>query len=397
MTVNYKAYYDPKNLFETLIEAHDVLQTAVQFLEGSQRGARINKPLEDHLIKLLTCFVNVWTIYATISRDFQHRRMFIPSLFKAAIGYYGVDKHLEEIRKLREKRVFVDTAQARIEAAVNGNLLQQERKDKAQTQNQKTIKEKLPFDDRNPAWNFWITMHNKFRTETHTGIGQWLFEDNTIHDAFTAILWQLLESDTAYQSFAHGQCKSYPGHYSSTPDRWENLIMNYAKPGVSKHRRTFFILIDGIDQVDYETNELEIANTLSYIIDTLARLQGGTFQVRLLLTGSDKSFERVQSDSVAFLHLQTRVPHEVVQRNIRASIKEISESRGRDLQRDRLLKNFEDKLCEHYSRQPSTVKTILDSIHGLKRKKDLKELLDSNWDDPTASGQAWNSSELFFS
>lgn len=467
---NYQKYYTTEVLFETLDSVLKILKRVTTYIEGSHRGAQIDKNLEDTIIRLLARFVTICAIYAKVERDSKSLKGKIGNVLKAAVHYDGgITSQLKAIERLEAEEMQINTIQTRTAATITGNFLQADRNDKIQKQHRMVISEKLPFDNKSPGWKSWVADHGKIRRDIHAGFGAWFFKEDafrawadverdassckpvfalegrsqsgksylcsevvehlhqtlkkqekrdskppvsiayyyfgkkdtgktqktedkyktakkkaTIHDALTAVIWQLAESDTSYQSFIHGQCANNAAQFSSTSERWENLVMNYADPKASKIRKVFFIILDGIDQAGYATKH-EVEEILSEIIDKTAQLRSKQVQVRLFITGNSKSFkvlrEQQKEDVIEFFMLKSYEDAQNTQKRIRSRIKDVSDTRGKDFERDQLLHNLEVKLCKNYCEDSTTVTAVLDRISRSKRKRDLKEILDSDWDD----------------
>ncbi|OJD32322.1 neutral amino acid permease protein [Diplodia corticola] len=208
-------------------------------------------------------------------------------------------------------------------------------------------------------------------------------KEPTMDDALNAILWQLAESDTSYQSFVHGQCDTSPA-FSTASERWDSLVTSYAEPKASKTRKVFFIVIDGIDQSGDKTRH-EAEDTLRVIMDKVAGLRDKQVQVRLFLTCNSKSLKRFREtdkgDAVQFFLLKSLENAQDVQEMVKSKIKELSETRGMVPERQQLLHNLEIKLCKSYTAEPSIVRAVLERMSRLQRNRDYKEILESDWDD----------------
>ncbi|OJD35002.1 cytochrome p450 [Diplodia corticola] len=215
----------------------------------------------------------------------------------------------------------------------------------------------------------------------------------SIHDALTALVWQLVQEDTAYREFVSQNCEQVAGVFD-TRQLWNRLFMGYLRSkdqsktdGVTKsgkptkqRRKTFFLVIDGLDLADGNAGNQGCKSMLNLMIRDISKLRGAENHIRLLITGSPSFFEELgMKDHLFMLDLCNDGD-----KSIRESLAEdhatfirfkLDKVFSKKPPNTELLKQkFENKLVQENSYSYSDLQLIFDNISKYPNEE-LKTLL----------------------
>ncbi|KAL1628516.1 hypothetical protein SLS56_005861 [Neofusicoccum ribis] len=223
----------------------------------------------------------------------------------------------------------------------------------------------------------------------------------TLRDALLAIIRQLMRSDPNYREFVAEKC-GLTGLRTkmSAIELWDRLVIGYT---VTRRRKAFFIIIDGLNHTKREENQEE-GKVYRHIIKTSLQLRGSstTFQVRVLFTGTKEIFQEYsecnsrQQGQINISPTESRF-REDMELYIRKRLERAREHDTSDIaQFQELLSKIEVRLIESNPMSYPSADAFLEDIETAIMIENLQLLQGRNFNE-SAETLPWRIRKLNFS
>lgn len=202
---------------------------------------------------------------------------------------------------------------------------------------------------------------------------------DSLNDALRAMIWQMVQSDVGYAKSVQRECERETD-FAKTADLWTTLVTNLSKTT----NATFFLLIDGIDELSEDASNW-IAENLG--IGLLDPESSGGLRLRILLCGRSKAIDVLQEkcerriDTIDLVQRGSdgvNVPHVgdlekyILQRS---EWKDILVATQMDINNDDFAKDFPNRLAAGVEGNYGILKDKLRQMEGCKDMEELEDIL----------------------
>lgn len=438
----YRKYFRAKAVGEILAEIHPHLERFQVHLEYAKKGARPHAPVVRCLSYILTDFLHICAFYSKVKRNEANPLRRTLNVIGAIVGDGNsqVKDHLNDIEKQakaeerysiasiygnsryvegdRMQDKYEELIRLRFEEDLNPSVLASWGETE-KTLKTRFIKEVGSWLERNDLFSSWadtnaakadptlVLQGEEGSGKTHLAyrairrlkrdIGDRMQEKSvacfyfkttereeaiyTVRQALIAIIWQFAKTDPEYREFVASRCKD-------TGERLPNteLLNRFVTGYTATKKKTFFIVLDGIDQADQTDDE----NIFAHVVNQSRKLVdgNGNFQIRVLLTITNalsltdeqmfaSEFSKPCPSIVRTAKDQQHDIRHFVDKCLARNYKGLEERPGSD----NLPSQIKDRLVRSYRGNFKELDVFLDEIANAIKTGRLKEMQDREFQD----------------